>query len=114
MLRTPSTRRIHMPVKSVHAQLLDGLNVKSRTDGSVHTVRAADGKTVVAEVCVGKKATRLNLRAWPAKVKAPKGLELSGKSKSWEGGGVIVTEANVKAARALLANVIGATPAAPS
>jgi hypothetical protein len=102
-----------MPVKSLHSQLLDGLNVKSRPDGSVHTVRAADGKTVVAEVCVGKKATRLNVRELPAKVKAPKNLELGGKSKSWPGGGVIVTDANVKAARALLASVVDATKAAP-
>jgi hypothetical protein len=101
-----------MPVKSLHETLLDGLNVKSRADGSVHTVRAADGKTVVGEVCVGKKQTRLNFRELPAKVKAPKNLELSGKSKSWEGGGVIVTDANVKAARALLAQVVDATPAA--
>src|SRR4051794_21828615 len=100
-----------MPVKSLHSQLLDGLNVKSRADGSVHTIRAADGKTVVAEVCVGKKQTRLNVRELPAKIKAPKSLELGGKSKSWPGGGVIVTEGNVKAARDLLAAVVGAVPA---
>jgi hypothetical protein len=36
-----------------------GFDVKSRNDGTVHTVKLS--KRVVAEVCVGKKATRLNV-----------------------------------------------------
>lgn len=85
------------PKPLLHAQLLEGLTHKSRADGSVHTISAA-GRTV-AEICVGKKFTRLNMRA---EIKAPKGLVLSGKSKSWKGGGIVVLDANVVACRALL------------
>jgi hypothetical protein len=72
--------------KPLHQQLLEGFEVK------------ANGKTV-AEVCVGKQNVRLNLRA---AVKASKGLMLGGKSKSWPGGGTVITDANLAAARALL------------
>jgi hypothetical protein len=93
----PATKH---PTQPLHRQLLDGLTVKSRADGSVHTVKA-DGKTI-AEVCVGVKATRLNLRA---NAKAPKSLTLTGKSKSWPGGGLVITDKNVAAARVLLAGI---------
>lgn len=86
--------------KSLHQQLLDGFDVKSRDDGTVHTIKR-EGKTV-AEVCVGAKKVRLNVRE---SVKAPKNLELSGKSKTWAGGGCIVTEENLAACRALLASI---------
>jgi hypothetical protein len=85
--------------KPLHLQLIDGFEVKSRPNGTVHTVKA--GKTVVAEVCVGAKKVRLNLRTAPKL--APKNLTLDGKSKSWPGGGVIVTPENLAAVRALLA-----------
>jgi hypothetical protein len=82
---------------SLHQQLLAGLDVKSRQNGSVHTIKA-NGK-VVAEVCVGTKKVRLNFRnELPAKERKL----LSGKSKSWPGGGMIVTADNLKEARALL------------
>lgn len=85
--------------KPLHLQLLDGFEVKSRDDGSVHTIK--QGKATVAEVCVGARKVRLNLRA--AVKPLPKGLELDGKSKTWAGGGVVVTPDNLAAARAVLA-----------
>src|SRR5947207_845480 len=85
----------------LHMQLLDGFEVKSRDDGSVHTIKA-HGRTV-AECCVGAKKVRLNVRA---DVKPPKGLTLSGKSKSWPTGGLVVDETNLTAARALLASAV--------
>jgi hypothetical protein len=95
-----------MPRKSttaapLHVALLDGLDVTSRKDGSVHSIRV--GHKTVAEVCVGKKNTRMNLRTV---VKAPKGLALGGKSKSWPGGGVVVTADNVTACRSCLDAVV--------
>src|SRR5438067_1371247 len=92
----------------LHKRLLDGFEVKSRQDGTVHSIKA-QGKTV-GEICVGKKSVRLNLRA---EVKAPEGVELSGKSKSWPGGGLVVTDANLTAARALL-TAATKTTAAPA
>src|SRR5579862_7429598 len=97
-----------MAGKSLHQQLLEGFEVKSRKDGTVHTIRAADGKTVIGEVCVGAKATRLNLRAPVAK--PPRDVTLGGKSKSWAGGGTVVTDANVTACRALLSAAVATVP----
>lgn len=96
--------------KDTVATLLDGLDVKSRDDGSVHTIKGGNGK-VVAEVCVGARKVRLNLKAAPPKGKVPKSIDLSGHSKSWEGGGLNVEPKNAKAARALLAAVVAAAPA---
>ncbi|HEY2372087.1 MAG TPA: hypothetical protein VGH82_06030 [Gaiellaceae bacterium] len=93
----------------LHRRLLEGFDVKSRKDGTVHTIRA--GKTVVAEVCVGKRATRLNVRA---ERKTPKGITLSGESKSWPSGGVVVTEANLADARALLTSIASAPQPVPA
>jgi len=97
-----------MANQSPHAQLLDGIkDVKSRKDGSVHTIRS-NGK-VVAEVCVGKKATRLNFRSRPKLV--PKSVALTGKSTVWAGGGLIVTETNLAAAKSILSALLkGAAP----
>jgi hypothetical protein len=64
-------------------------------------------KKAVAEVCVGAKKARLNVRA---KAQVPKGLKLSGKSKSWPEGGVVATESNLAAARALLTSLTSAPP----
>jgi hypothetical protein len=94
--------------KSLHDTLLDGFDVKSRADGTVHTIKA-NGK-VVGEVCVGTKKVRLNLKATPAKGAVPKSIALDGKSKTWAGGGVIVTDENVTAARALVSAVVAAVP----
>ena len=87
-----------------HVTLLDGLNVKSRADGTVHTIKSAAG-AVVAEVCVGKKQTRLNFKQTPKSL--PKSVELSGQSKSWPGGGIVVTAANASAVRSVLVGVVG-------
>jgi hypothetical protein len=89
--------------KEIVSTLLDGLDVKSRPNGTVHTVKV-ETKTV-AEVCVGTRAVRLNLKSAPAKSKVPKSIKLVGKSKSWPGGGVVVTAENAAAARAVLSAV---------
>jgi hypothetical protein len=94
---------------ALHTRLLDGFDVKSRDDGTVHTVKA--NSRTVAEVCVGKKNTRLNIREVPKG--APKNLDLGGKSKSWAGG-VIVDASNLTACRALLSACVKAAPAAPA
>lgn len=92
-----------MTGKALHQQLLDGLdNVKSRPNGTVHTLHDAEGK-VVAEICVGKRATRVNFRIVP---KAAKGLDLTTKSKTWVGGGIVVTDENVSKVKAALASVL--------
>lgn len=98
-------------MSALHTDLMNGIeNIKSRDDGSVHTIHlAADGKTVVAEVCVGKKRTRLNFKD---KVEfAPEGF-LSGRSKSWVGGGIVLTTDNLAPARELLLQVVGLEPMA--
>jgi hypothetical protein len=100
-----------MAAKSLHAQLIDGLTVKSRKDGSVHTVKDAEGKTV-AEVCVGTKKTRLNLRRAPKTT--PKNIELGGKSKSWPGGGVNVDDSNLAACRAILSSLVATSAPKPA
>jgi hypothetical protein len=85
-------------------RLLDGFTVVSRKDGTVHTVKATDGGGTVAEVCVGKSKVRLNFRKeQPAAARKV----LDGKSKSWPGGGLIVTDANVTQARAMLTAAAG-------
>lgn len=100
----------------VHETLMEGIaNVKSRPNGEVHTIHAPDGKTTVAEVCVGKRATRINFRQTPSNAlmkKEGKGVELAGKSKSWAGGGCKVTSENVTAIRSLLLAVIAKAPKA--
>jgi hypothetical protein len=89
--------------KEIVSTLLDGLEVSSRKDGTVHTIKRE--KKTVAEVCVGTRSVRLNLRSAPPKGKLPKSVKLVGKSKSWPGGGLVVTDENVKAARAVLSAV---------
>jgi hypothetical protein len=89
----------------IHFRLMDGANFKSRDDGTVHTIKGADGRTA-AEVCVGATIVRLNFREPPSSG-APKGIALGGRSQSWRGGGVVITEANLDAARALLGFVCG-------
>jgi len=95
--------------KEVVTALLDGLDVKSRADGTVHSVRA-NGRTV-AEVCVGSRKVRVNVKSEPSKG-MPKSITLEGKSKTWAGGGINVDKGNVRAAHALLAAVVAAASAA--
>jgi hypothetical protein len=92
-----------LDTKQIVSTLLDGLTVSSRKDGTVHTIKRE--KATVAEVCVGTRAVRLNLRNAPAKNRVPKSIKLVGKSKSWPGGGVVVTAENATAARAVLSAV---------
>lgn len=83
-------------------QLTEGLTVKERPDGTVVTVKAADGKATVAEICVGKSKTRVNFRATP---KGAITKKLVGHSKSWPAGGIVVDGKNAKAVRAALVSV---------
>lgn len=81
--------------------------VVSRDSGEVHTIHGEAGSTV-AEVCVGKKFTRLNFRhAVPEDIEvslqdgsmlttSSAASKLGGKSKSWQGGGVRLDDANVE------------------
>jgi hypothetical protein len=98
---------------ALHVRLLQGLNFGSRDDDSVHTIKGADGRTTVAEVCVGSTVTRLNFRE-PPTVPVPAGVVLSGRSQSWRGGGVQLTPWNFDAARELLLAVVGARGVAPA
>lgn len=104
-----------MAEKAIHEQLMDGLTVKSRDAGDVHTIKGADGKTTVAEVCVGKSGvTRLNFNA-PIPSKAPKheALDLKVGSASWKGGGCRITAENLAEAKALLQFVVDQAQPAP-
>lgn len=96
--------------KALWQRLIDGYTVRSRDANDVHTIKG-DGQHTVAEVCAGKTKTRLNFKSDPSGmkgVKIPKGIELGGKSKSWAGGGLVVTEENFDGARALLDAVVHA------
>jgi hypothetical protein len=105
-----------MPAKSTtvvvpdttHTKLLAGFAVKERADGSVITIKSSAGKTV-AEVCVGSKKVRLNVKSERGLSAAQRKL-LGGKSKSWVAGGVNVTADNLEAARGIIAAVVGAAP----
>jgi len=57
----------------LHTRLLDGFTYTSRVNGSVYTIKVE--KKAVAEVCVGKKTVRLNVRA---KGDVTKGLKAFG------------------------------------
>ena len=64
---------------------------------------------------MGKKTVRLNFKSIPSKTPAAAKAArdgLNGKSKSWVGGGIVLTEDNVGSARALLEAVIAASPEA--
>jgi hypothetical protein len=86
-------------------RLVKGLETKARPDGSVTQIKA-EGKTV-AEVCRGKSSVRVNFRQRPKG--APKDM-LAGASKTWEGGGVVITEENVGIVRTLIEEVAGTKP----
>jgi hypothetical protein len=85
---------------SLHAFLLEGLDVRSRDDGSVHNIKDPNGKTV-AEVGVGKDVTRLNFIT-PLAVPVPDGVILSGRDQRFPGRGLVITPENVSNARELL------------
>jgi hypothetical protein len=82
-----------MPRKStastqpLHERLLDGFAYTRRPDGSVYTIKVE--KKAVAEVCVGKKTIRLDVR--------PRAM----------------SEANVASARALLLSLRPRSPRPP-
>jgi hypothetical protein len=95
------------PTAPLHVRLLDGLDTKSRPDGTVHTIRA--GSRTVAEVCVGKKNVRANFKT---ELPAASRKKLSGKSKSWPGGGVLVTDDNLNEVRNMLELAVSRTQAA--
>jgi hypothetical protein len=80
-------------------QLTEGLTIKARKDGSVITVKDATGKRTVAELCVGKSKIRANFRETP---KSALAKQLAGESKTWGGGGVIVSDANAQLVRSAL------------
>lgn len=87
--------------------LLKGIeNVKSRDDGSVHTIKAEDGKTTVAEICQGKRDTRLNFKAEVPSDMIVDELALNGQSKSWAGGGCKITDENLTSAKQTLDAVV--------
>ena len=88
-------------------ELLKGIeHVKSRDDGSVHTIKAEDGKTTVAEICHGKRATRLNFKSAVPKDMLVDGFELGGKASSWAGQGAKITDENLASAKQTLDNVV--------
>lgn len=74
-----------------------------------YSVKGSSG--TVAEICVGKRNVRVNFKRAPPKAKIAKGIELSGHSKSWRGGGLVVTEENVQKVGTLLVAGAGAKPA---
>lgn len=82
-------------------KLTDGLDTHERQDGKVTRVRA-EGHPV-AEVVVGSETVRVNFRERPA---SAEGLHLGGRSKSWPGGGVQVTDENADKVRALLEEAV--------
>jgi len=113
------------PVQPIgmHQRLLDGYAVggtpgyTSRATGLVHTIHGADGKTV-AECYYGSSkpdaTLRFNVRQQvTVGTKATAGLReavkrLTGRSSTWTGGGFVVTDESLPAARLILASLIGA------
>jgi hypothetical protein len=103
MPATKKTAATAIAATPLHKQVIDGtgLDVHERPNGTVLTLRHE--RKVIGEICVGARATRLNLKSKPKA--APKGLALGGQSKSWACG-VILTADNVAAVRALLAAAV--------
>lgn len=87
----------------LHVRLLEGLDVRSRADGSVHNIKNPAGKTV-AEVCVGKDVTRLNFFS-ELSVPIPDGLILGGRDQRFPDRGLRLTPENLLRARELLLRV---------
>lgn len=101
------------PSKSLHQRFLDGMTIKSRENGTVHTIKGENGRTV-GEVCVGKSKTRVNFRNAPeAKALKASGISLSGNSNSWKGQGFVLTEENLQSGRKLMQAVISAAQPTP-
>lgn len=84
-------------------QLVEGLNCKSRPSGKVHTVKKEDGWPV-AEVVVGVRTIRMNLRS---RYEGSENLKFTGHSTTWLGGGVIVTAKNFDVCRKVLVEIAG-------
>lgn len=91
--------------RPLHVRLLEGLDIRSRADGSVHNIKTPDGKTV-AEVCVGKNVTLLNFFS-ELSVPIPDGLIFSGRDRRFPGRGLRITPENLLPARELLHRVVG-------
>ncbi|HYZ79310.1 MAG TPA: hypothetical protein VE596_18245 [Gaiellaceae bacterium] len=88
-------------MKDLVQRLIKGLEVKSRTSGNLHNVKA--GAATVAEVVVGSKTVRVNFKSKPT-IKT--GVKLAGESSKWAGGGVVVTEENVADVRRLIESAV--------
>lgn len=86
-------------------RVMKGFIVKSRPSGSVHTVKSLGNGDTVAELCVGVRTVRLNLRD---RYLGSQPLVLSGHSETWVGGGVPVTEDNIDVVRSVLGEISGA------
>src|SRR4051794_12755917 len=86
---------------------MDGFSVKSRADGTVHSIKA-DGRTV-AEVCVGQKNVRLNLRSTPKEGAEERHARREVEDVGWRR--CDIAEGNLAACRALLSAAVDSAPA---
>jgi hypothetical protein len=86
-------------------RLLEGFDYRSRPNNAVHQIKASSGVTI-GEVCVGAQKTRLNFREPVIGQPDDLAVQLTGRSQSWRGGGVVVTEFNLDDCRRLIAFVV--------
>ena len=91
--------------ESLWRRLLEGFDYRSRPNNAVHQVKVASGVTI-GEVCVGAQKTRLNFREPVIGQPDDLAVQLTGRSQSWRGGGVVVTEFNLDDCRRLIAFVV--------
>lgn len=94
----------------------EDLRVARRRNGKVFRVKDNSDRTV-AELTIGKTTVRLNLK-YPLTemqelVAEAEGLLFNGKSSTWTGGGVHVTEANYEAVRQVLLEIVKGGGIAP-
>lgn len=98
-----------MRKQSLAAQLTEGFSTQARRGRKVIRVKDNSDRTV-AEIVIGKNTVRLNVRdELPENVELiaqAEGLIFAGKSDTWRGGGVRVTEHNVEAVRLILTAII--------
>lgn len=98
-----------MRKQSLAAQLTEGFSTQARRGRKVIRVKDNSDRTI-AEVVVGKNTVRLNVRdELPENVELiaqAEGLIFAGKSDTWRGGGVRVTEHNVESVRTILAAIV--------
>ena len=95
--------------RDVVSQLLDGFNTQARKGRKVIRIKDNSDRTI-GEVVIGKSTIRLNLRdELPENVELiaqAEGLVFAGKSDTWRGGGVRVTDHNVEALRTILTAIL--------